>query len=463
MKKTLAYILFSTSLVTGRAIADPMDSNSIDVVFYKASHKTVVRATTVDVRSVYGREFGFASVTNRVVKDVEGREFLYVNMKGDGDCCFHGLGISREEMLNRLEAYIRGNEAAFRTASEVRLSEYNKISSYLVAYKEMIERKEVAAFKKADFLDKEAGMKRYVDDHLVAGDQGTLKNLITDSWQVLINAQLESDAIDWDVILVQIYELVTAFHSANAELIRVKTYREFLQSCEADFWKEVGSNTLLRRIEEFMRLTDHKTLKDVKGKPLKLMNLIGDLTIDDITPYLEDLNKYLDRQVSTGLRGRGAHKLGKDLKKLQRQKTISTERASKKLAAASVGAGPKTVAAPEPFKLSADQVESINAKLQFSKASLENKVKLLRRFYGTYASGGRRVWLDSSAIAPIADQLGLKVKVYKLEQDKQLRFTGRYCVVASSPNADEKDGPELRRIYHMGGHYDMLVPVIGSF
>jgi hypothetical protein len=462
MKKTLAYILFSTSLVTGRAIADPMDSNPIDAVFYKASHKAVVHATEVDVQSVYGREFGFASVTNRVVKDVEGREFLYVNMKGDGDCCFHGLGISREEMLNRLEAYIRANEASFRDVSEGRLSEYNKISSYLAGYKEMVERKEVAEFKKADFLDKEAGMKEYVDDHL-AGDQGALKDLITVSWEVLINAQLEVDTIDWDVILVQIYELVTAFHSANAELIRVKTYREFLQSCEADFWKEVGSNTLLRRIEEFMRRTDHKTLKDGAGKPLKLMNLIGDLTIDDITPYLEDLNKYLDMQVSIGLRGRGAHKLGKDFKKLQRQKKISTERASKKLAAASVGSGPKTAAAPEPFKLSAAQVESINAKLQFSKASLENKVKLLRRFYGTYASGGRRVWLDSSAIAPIADQLGLKVKVYKLEQDKQLRFTGRYYVVASSPNADEKDGPELRRIYHMGGHYDMLVPVIGSF
>lgn len=473
MKKTLASILFCTSLVSGRAILTPMESTPTSEVFYQASHKIVVQATKTHAENVYSKEFGFASATKLVVKDVDGREFLYVNMKGDGDCCFHSLGISRDEMLNRLEAYITANEAAFRTVFEKRLQDYEKISSYLMAYREMAEQKEVATFKRADFLDKTAAMKKYVTDHLT-GEHTALEELITSTWEILINAQFEK-VIDWDIILVQINELLGAFQTANRELIRVKTYREFLQSCEADFWKEVGSDTLLVKISQFMQITDHKTLKDGDGKPLKLMNLMGEITIDDITPYLDALNQYLNAsvlerpKVGTGLKGASPHTVAPDRKKKsKRVKALAAKAASKKLAAISAGAAAKTVVTPKPVKLLSGQVESINAKLQFTNASLEKKLKILRRFYGTYESGGRRIWLDSSAIAPIADQLGLKLKVYKLEQDKQLRFTGRYYVVASSPNAEEKGGPALRRIYHRGGgqsrgHYDMLVPLIPGF
>lgn len=447
MKKAFLYLLFFTSIANGRAILEA-ETNTASDILYKVSLRGGVQSTKDRILATYGQEFGFKSLTDQIVEDTEGKKYLYVIMKDDGDCCFHSLGISRPEMLDRLEAYIRANEAGFRDVSQERLSSYEVISGYLDGYKEMIQNHDIHAFKGADFLDKEERMKKYATEYL-KGEQEQLKELISETWRVLIEAQIKakfSEKFDWNVILSQINDLLLAFQMANEDLIRVKSYKKFLEVCADTFWEEVSvyDKPFLTKIKNFMRLADHKTLKDDEGRPLKIMDALGDFIINDIGPYVDELNQYLNGQ------------------KAEKTKTgVSLKRTSTLKKKKPKGSKP-VVKVPEkkPFKLSDNQIESINAHLQFTEASLENKIKILRRFYGPYEAKGRRVWLDPSAIVPIADQLNLKLKVYKLEENKMGRYTGKYYVVAFSPNANEKSGPELRRIYHLGGHYDMLVPLI---
>ena len=64
--------------------------------------------------SLYGKEPGFVSVTDRVMKTRDGQRFLYINIKGDGNCGFYAIGVDRARFVNAIEDLVNVQHDVFQ-------------------------------------------------------------------------------------------------------------------------------------------------------------------------------------------------------------------------------------------------------------------------------------------------------------------------------------------------------------
>lgn len=81
-----------------------------------------IRKAQEDAKKAYEKEVGYVGIKKDEVYKITGQRFLRVKMKGDGDCCFHALGMSREDLIGRMKGYI--DEMEIEELDELQREEY---------------------------------------------------------------------------------------------------------------------------------------------------------------------------------------------------------------------------------------------------------------------------------------------------------------------------------------------------
>lgn len=72
---------------------------------------TAAKARAIEL---YGKEPGFVGVTDRIVKTRDGKRFLYINIKGDGNCGFYAMGVDRARFVNTIESLVKDQHDGYQ-------------------------------------------------------------------------------------------------------------------------------------------------------------------------------------------------------------------------------------------------------------------------------------------------------------------------------------------------------------
>ena len=75
---------------------------------------SAVEATKARARALYGKEPGFIGVTDRIMTTRDGQRFLYINIKGDGNCGFYAIGVDRSTFVKTIEDLVNEQHGSFQ-------------------------------------------------------------------------------------------------------------------------------------------------------------------------------------------------------------------------------------------------------------------------------------------------------------------------------------------------------------
>ncbi|MDP3936240.1 MAG: hypothetical protein Q8Q56_04570 [Alphaproteobacteria bacterium] len=64
---------------------------------------------------LYGKESGFLGVTDRIMSTRDGQRFLYINIKGDGNCGFYAIGVDRARFVATIEGLVNEQHDVFQS------------------------------------------------------------------------------------------------------------------------------------------------------------------------------------------------------------------------------------------------------------------------------------------------------------------------------------------------------------
>lgn len=117
MRRLVVVLSFVSLVVYGEAVTESLQTTSASQSLYhlaKTRSESLIEHAVVHANALYGKEPGFLGVARHLIEADSGARFLYVNIKGGGDCGFYALGITREQLIRAMESYIDEHDGYYR-------------------------------------------------------------------------------------------------------------------------------------------------------------------------------------------------------------------------------------------------------------------------------------------------------------------------------------------------------------
>jgi hypothetical protein len=112
-------------------IAKTQQDIEIEKATQAIKESLVVKATRVLAEALYKNIPGYSRVTDKIVQTEDGRRFLYINIKADGDCGFYSLGIPRSQFVGAIVEYIEKHDENYRIFLSEREALVNLLSVFV--------------------------------------------------------------------------------------------------------------------------------------------------------------------------------------------------------------------------------------------------------------------------------------------------------------------------------------------
>ena len=182
-------------------------------------------------RKTYEGSLGYESVSDEVLTHSGGKKYLRVYINPDGDCCFHALGMTRADFLERIGTYIDACEAELSApgvaerltkACEVR-DLYDPLLT-LANTQTPKTAADVTTFKRYDLAD----WKKTISDSIGSRLNAQKLASLNAAFDGLI-AQKASASPNWQVILTHAQSVKALVNAATSDLEKLIDYKEFVQ------------------------------------------------------------------------------------------------------------------------------------------------------------------------------------------------------------------------------------------
>lgn len=355
-----------------------------------------IMATKARSDSLYGNEPGYMGVTDRVVTSEDGQRFLYINIKGDGNCGFYASGVSRATFVATIQDLINESHDPYQ-----------------------------AFLKDRDDCLSDVENSTLSDD--MAGMAGRLKHL--------------ADSADNGDTMIGALKLVTDF-----KVEKNKYQAELFQDCRSD---------LIVRLKEFSGVSSVQTNVVLLEKINTMMNRLASASYDD--PSIRELIVGASNEIIIELRKMkvSSHQFEYKLKEIVEILDCSEEELFKKAKARLKNKiqNLMTFSSYESF-LEALRLELIAGKLP--EKNLVSKAEILDSVGKIFSLNlGARAWFPGGFLGALKDKLGIKYNIWRRVNGDIISL---YSSSADSQGIPEK-GDNVRDMLFTGGHYDMLIPI----
>lgn len=187
-----------------------------------------VEAAKAKAIALYGKEAGFVSVLDKIMTTKDGQRFLYINIKGDGNCGFYAMGVDRATFVKTIEDLVKEHHDSYQ--------EFVKERSVLVC--------DIGSLQRVDEMSNIADRVNAIDK---VGDVTTALKLFTDfatekgkyhvelfqdAWNRVIKDFKDIDALSKiksnPTLSTQVTDFINVITSASLEGINIeemtKTY-----------------------------------------------------------------------------------------------------------------------------------------------------------------------------------------------------------------------------------------------
>ncbi len=221
-----------------------------------------IKSAKLQAQKLYGDEYGFRGATDRVIQLDTGQEFLYLNIAGDGDCCFHATKWPRDTAVKALSAYIEEGELALGSTglTIAKIQEAKEIKERVISIWEgpieSISKESVRVGRKNFFstdgaLKKYEGVKKKIETIIPYLSSDTainaqLKQHATETFQ-FIETQREQANIAWTEIEERLRALKSALSEQKNEKLKGSSKRVLEPKS-----REIAYNDVINRLSDLV-------------------------------------------------------------------------------------------------------------------------------------------------------------------------------------------------------------------
>jgi hypothetical protein len=360
-----------------------------------------IDAAKANARKLYGKEPGFVKVTDKVMTTRDGQRFLYINIKGDGNCGFYAIGVDRKRFVNAIEALVNAQHDVFQ-----------------------------------DFVNDRSSLVLDIGNLRLSGDTTALEaNVRT----LAGNADNGGNVTSALKLLTDFATEKTAYHA------------ELFQDARNALIKNLQKLQGLPNVTSSSELREH-----INTLELSVISAnIEDVNVADLTrQYNELIDELIDpltrEQVDVKQQIQYAFD---ELMKICRCGDVELF-VKAKLQLINQIENLTTLSSYEAF-LSALKKELIASKIK--EADLDTKENLLKSVRSVFSKNrGPGTWIPGGLFAAIKDRLGVEYNIWSKD------YSGDLIKLLSS-SSDSRGvaakGPRVRNVFFTGGHYDMLIPL----
>lgn len=103
MKALILLVPFLMISLQARAVLDPIERDPLMDTWSDISQHTIVKVAQERAVKLYGEEYGFLGATSKILTSNEGKRYIYINVRGDGNCGFYAAGVPRERFIEAIE------------------------------------------------------------------------------------------------------------------------------------------------------------------------------------------------------------------------------------------------------------------------------------------------------------------------------------------------------------------------
>jgi hypothetical protein len=91
-----------------------------------------VASAQARAKKMYDKEAGYVGVTDRIMTAQSGQRFLYINIKGDGNCGFYASGVSRPVFVQTIEDLINAQHEVYQAVVNERDALVNNVENIML-------------------------------------------------------------------------------------------------------------------------------------------------------------------------------------------------------------------------------------------------------------------------------------------------------------------------------------------
>jgi hypothetical protein len=354
-----------------------------------------VEAAKARARALYGKEPGFVGVTDRVMTTRDGQRFLYINIKGDGNCGFYAIGVDRARFVNAIEDLVSAQHDVFQAFVNDRSSLVLDIGNLRLSG----------------------------DTTAIAANVRTLAG----------NADNGGNVTSTLKILTDFATEKTAYHA------------ELFQDARNALIKNLQKLQGLPNVTSSSELREH-----INTLELSVISAnIEDVNVADLT---RQYNELINSPTQVKVDFKHIQSAFKALTTVCEDRDIELfEKA--KLQLINKIENLTTLSSYEAF-LSALKKELIASKIK--EADLDTKENLLKSVRSVFSKNrGPGTWIPGGLFAAIKDRLGVEYNIWSKDYSGDLI---KLLSSSSDSRGVAAKGPRVRNVFFTGGHYDMLIP-----
>jgi hypothetical protein len=347
-------------------------------------------------KELYSKEAGYVGVTDRVVTSKDGQRFLYINIKGDGDCGFYASGVSRSTFVTTIQDLINDQHEDYQAFFTNREGLHDEVKNCMLS---------------GDMADMAERLRRLAD----RADNG---NSIIDALKLVTDfgiekkkyqAELFQDARNSLIKSLQNLEKAVAIKANSSLMDQIQSLIGQLASASHD---DVAIHTMIKTDAEkiLTSITSHKSLHSAANASLSDLLHVSNLR---------------DEQLFEKSKARLMNKI----------QNLTT------------------LASYEAF-LTALRQELIASHLP--EADLVSKEEILAGVEKIFSiNRGSVAWFPGGIFGALIDRLRIKYNIWRRVNGDIISL---YSSSGDSRGSAEK-GDNVRDMFFTGGHYDMLIPI----
>lgn len=250
-----------------------------------------VAAAQAKAKALYGQDEGFESATDRVMKTKDGQRFLYLNIRGGGNCGFYASGVDRATFVKTIEELVNQNHDQYQAFLKERTALATDIPNLMLAH----DKTAIAArVQKLVSNSDNSGTVAHALELLTEFDNQKKTyhtELFTDARSDLIRNLQELEGLSAvkskKELKTQIEEFVAILATASVEAFNVKDFTD-------QFNALVGAKQPDYFFNELVKVCGYGDVKLFEMAKLKLMNTIQNLTtLSSYEAFLTALQKEL--------------------------------------------------------------------------------------------------------------------------------------------------------------------------